>query len=99
MKMLFRIMVVAAALAVCCSCQPSASELAKEYQQLTKELAQARLAGDDEAVERIKDKMDDLNERIEDAAEREAKKAKKEIKKGAKKLGNEIEDAFEDLVK
>ena len=35
-------------LSVAASCQPSAEELAKQYKDLTVELAQAKLSGDEE---------------------------------------------------
>lgn len=99
MKKVFGIAIIAVAAAAMCSCQPSAQEMAQEYQALTKELAEAKIAGDDAEVERIKEEMEDLNRKIEKAAAREAKKVKKDIEKGAKKLGKDIENAFEDLVK
>lgn len=88
-----------AAMSAMCSCSPSAEELAKKYKELTVELAQAKLDGDEKKAEKIMKEMEALDEKIGDAAEKELKKAKKDVEKGAKKAGKEVEKAFKDLTK
>lgn len=85
--------------ALCISCSPSAEEMAKEYQVLASELAQAKLAGDEDKVEAIKEEMEDLNEKIVRETKKNARKTGKKVEKKAKKAAKDVEKAFEDLVK
>lgn len=98
-RRIFTAALMVAAMSAMCSCTPSAEELAKKYKELTVELAQAKLDGDEKKAEKIMDEMEALNEKMEDAAEKELKKAKKDVEKSAKKAGKEIEKAFDDLTK
>lgn len=88
------------------SCSPSAEKLAKEYQKLATELAQAKIDGDEEKCEKLMEQMADLNEKImklaekktEKAmkkAEKETEEAMKKAEKGLEKAGKEIEKAFD----
>lgn len=86
-------------LSVAASCQPSAEELAKQYKDLTVELAQAKLSGDEEKADDIKKKMEALNAKIERLAKKEVKKAKKDVEKGIDKGVKEVEDALEGILK